>query len=53
MKKKDTCNNFIKKYLQKIDDQRSKLLILHKEGIENYKTFKKSYTNKNNGLAMI
>ena len=45
MKKKDAYNDITNKYLQKIDDQIWKLFILHKEGIENYKSFNKSYKN--------
>ena len=53
VKKKDAYNDFVNKYLQKINDQRRKLLILHEEGIENYKAFKKLYINENNGLTLI
>ena len=45
MQENDTCNDVINKYLQKHCDQRRKLLILRSEGMENYNSFKKSYTN--------
>ena len=51
--KKDAYYDAINKYLQKIDEQRRKLLILHEEAIENYKAFKRSHTNENNGLTVI
>ena len=51
--KKDVFDDIINKYLQKIYDQRRKLLILREEGIENYKAFKKAYTNYNNDLIAI
>ena len=51
MQKKDAYDGVINKYLQNIDDERRKLFIRHEEAIENYKTFKKSYTNKNIGLT--
>ena len=41
--KTEEYNDVIKKYLQKINDQRRKLLILHEEALENYKAFKKSF----------
>ena len=44
--KKDGNNDVIKKYLQKLDDQRGRLLILCEKDIENYKTLKKSYANE-------
>ena len=53
VQKKDAYYDAINKYLQKIDEQRRKLLILHEEAIENYKAFKKSHTNENNGLTVI
>ena len=34
VQKKDTYNDLISKYLQKIDDQRNKLMVLRKYGIE-------------------
>ena len=36
-----------------MDEQRMKLNILRKYGIENDKAFKEAYTNENNGLTMI
>ena len=45
LQKGDKYNEFINKYLQKIDYQRKKLLILHEEAIEDYKAFKKSHTD--------
>ena len=45
----DVINN----YIQNIDDQRRKLLILSEESIENNKALNESYTNKNNGLTVI
>ena len=53
MHKKGEYNDAINKYLQKMDDHRRRLLILREESIENYKAFKKSYTNENNGLTII
>ena len=51
--KKDVFDDIINKYLQKIYDQRRKLLILREEGIENYKAFKKAYMNENDELTVI
>ena len=57
--KKNSCeekyayNDVIQKYLHKIDDQRSKLTILHKEDTANYKAFKKEYTDEDNNLPII
>ena len=51
--KQDAYNDVINKDLQKIDEQRRKLLILCEEGIENNKAFKRSFTNENNGLSVI
>ena len=53
MQKKDLYNDNINKYIQKIDGQRRKILILREEAIENYKAFKKLYINENNGLTLI
>ena len=53
MQTKDAYSDVINNYIQKIDDQRRKLLILNEEDIENNKKFKKSYTNKNNGITVI
>ena len=50
--KKDEYYDVINKYLQKINDQRKKLLILHKEAIQNYKQFKKSYKNVETELEL-
>ena len=44
VQKKYEYNDVIKKYLQKIDDQRRKLLIVREEGIEKYKAYNNSYT---------
>ena len=52
-KKKDTYNDVTYKNRNKINDQREKLLIPCEDSIENYKAFKKSYTNENNDLTVI
>ena len=43
--KKYAHDDIPNKYLQKINDQKRKLKIIRKDGIENYKAFKKSYMN--------
>ena len=53
VQKKNEYNDIINKYLHKIDYQRQKLLVLRKDDIEYYKTFKKSYINENNDLTVI
>ena len=53
IQKKDAYNDVTYKYLQKIDNQRKKLIILRKDYTENYKTLKEECTNENNGLTMI
>ena len=53
MQKKDAHDDVMNKYLQKTNYQRRKLLIPPEEAIENYKAFKKLYTNGNNGLTVI
>ena len=53
MQKKDAYDEITYKYIQKIEYQRKKLKILHKYSIENYKSFKRAYKNKNNGLTVI
>ena len=53
MQKKGGYNDFIKKYIQKTDGQRRKLLILCEEAIEKYKAFKNSYTNEKMALLLL
>ena len=53
VQKKNEYNDIINKYLHKIDYQRQKLLVLRKDDIEYYKTFKKSYINENNSFTVI
>ena len=53
VQRKDSYYDAINKYLQEFDDQRSNLLIIREEAIENYKAFKKLYTNENSGLTVI
>ena len=53
IQKKDAYNDVTYKYLQKIDNQRKKLIILCKDYTENYKTLKGECTNENNDLTMI
>ena len=53
IQKKDKYNDVINKYLQKINDQKRKSLILRDESFENYKAFKKSYTNAKNCVTVI
>ena len=53
MQKKYVYNDITYKYLQKVEYQRNKLKILRKGGIKNYKAFKNSYTNENNGIIVI
>ena len=53
MQKKDAHDYVINKYLRKTNYHRRKLLSLREEAIEDYKAFKKLYTNENNGLNVI
>ena len=52
VQKKDEYNDIINKYLQKIADQRHKLLILREKGIGNYKVIKKLYINVETSLEV-
>ena len=45
LQKKDAYDDVINKYIQKMNDQRRKSLILHEEAIEKYEAFKNAYTN--------
>ena len=53
LQKNDAQNGGVYKYLQKNNEQRTKLKILINDGIKKYKTFKEYLPIQNNGLIVI
>ena len=51
VEKKDAYNVVISMYLQKIEDQQKKLIILRKHSVDRCTAIKKEFTNKNNQLT--